>query len=208
MANEFTITKEIMANAKTYIPIAMKEMIASEMARACVKETYKVRPHADKTPYAGDYGLAPNWCESVSSKARVMMTILLSQYLRVWGDDAAFLCDIGEYDQWAEAHILNQIERFKGSEYREKAFDILSDYREMEKYLNSAVYSVLRELNDPVTRFMSAIGEITSAEGVQKAMDAIKEAQEGISDEMKRQNEIIHGAETEDEPKAGDEIGG
>lgn len=208
MANEFTITKEIMANAKTYIPIAMKEMIASEMARACVKETYKVRPHADKTPYDGDYGLAPNWCESVSSKARVMMTILLSQYLRVWGDEAAFLCDIGEYDQWAEAHILNQIERFKGSEYREKAFDILSDYREMEKYLNSAVYSVLRELNDPATRIISAIGVMFSAEGLEDAKSKIEEAYKGIAEEMKRQDEIIHGAETEDVPKAGDEVGG
>ena len=207
MENEFKVTSEIMANAKTYIPIAMKEMIANEVARACVKETYKVRPHADKTAYAGDYGLSPNYCESVSSKARVMMTILLSQYLGIWGDDTAFLCDIGNYDQWAEAHVLNQIERFKGSEYREKAFDILSDYREMERYLNSAVYSVLRELNDPVTRFMSAIGEITSADGVQKAMDAIAEAQKGISEEMKRQEEIIHGAETEEEPKAGDEVG-
>ena len=208
MDNEFTITKEIMAKANTYIPIAMKEMIANEVARACVKATHAVRPFSDKTPYDSDYGIAPNYCESISGKARVMLTILLSQYLGIWGDDANFLCAIDDYDKWAGAHVMNQIERFKTGEYREKAFDILADYREMEKYLNSAVYGVLRELNDPVTRIMEAIGYLSSREGVQQAIDTIKEAQDGITEEKKRQDEIIHGEEAEKGAEAGDGIGG
>lgn len=193
MADEFKITKEIMDKADTYIPIAVKEIIASDMARACVKETNLIRPHDQKPQYDGAYGLAPNYCESPSSKARVMMTVLLSLYLHVWSDDTPLLCDISQYDQWAEAHVLNQLERFKAGEYREKAFDLLADYREMERYLNSAIYSVLRELNDPVKRFLEALGEMSSAEGMQNAIDSIKAAQEQVNAEIARQDSIIHG---------------
>ena len=193
MADEFKITKEIMDKADTYIPIAVKEIISSDMARACVKETYMIRAHDEKPQYEGVYGLAPTYCESPSSKARVMMTVLLALYLHVWSDDTPLLCDISQYDQWAEAHVLNQLERFKAGEYREKAFDILADYREMERYLNSAIYSVLRELNDPVKRFLESLGEMSTPEGMQNAIDSIKQAQEQVNAEIARQESIIHG---------------
>ena len=193
MADEFKITKEIMEKADTYIPIAVKEIIASDMARACVKETYLIRPSTEKAAYDGAYGLKPNYCESPSSKARVMMTVLMALYLHAWGEETPFLCEISEYDRCAGSHVLNQLERFKAGEYREKAFDLLADYREMERYLNSAIYSVLRELNDPVKRFMEAIGEMSSAEGMQNAIESIKEAQEQVNAEIARQEQIIHG---------------
>lgn len=204
MADEFKITKEIMAQANTYIPIAMKEMIATDTARACVKETYMIRPHGEKHHYDGTYGLSPIYCESPSSKSRVLLTVLMAVYLRVWGEDTPLLCEAEEYDKWAGAHVLNQLERFKSGEYREKAFDLLADYREMERYLNSAIYSVLREMNDPVKRFLNAVGEMTSAESIQNAIDGIKEAQEEIEKEKARQERIIN----EEEEEAGEGIAG
>lgn len=193
MGEDCKITQEIMRGANTYIPIAMKELIASDLARACIKGTYMVRPHEETAEFNSEYGLSPVYCESASTKARILMTILMSLYLKVWGEDAEFLCDPEEYDKWAGAHVLNQIERFKSGELREKAFDLLADYREMEKYLNSAIYAVLRELNDPAKRFMEAIGQIGSMEGIQAALDSIKESQEGIDAENARQEQIIHG---------------
>ena len=207
MADEFKITKEIMEHADTYIPIMVKEVIAADMARVCIKETHTImsflQTESDESERAmSPYGLSPVYCESPSSKARVMMAILMSSYLHVWEDTTPFLCDIGEYDKWAGAHVLNQLERFKAGEYREKAFDLLADYREMERYLNSAIYSVLRELNDPVTRFMEALGAMSSAEGMQKAIESIQEAQEQVNAEIARQESIIHG---EDESGKGED---
>lgn len=198
MADEFKITEATMAQADTYIPLVMKEAIANDMARACVKRTDLIRPFGDKAETDGEYGVSPVYCESPGSKARVMMTVLMVLYLHIWDEDTPYLCEVSAYDQWAGAHVLNQLERFKAGAHREKAFDILADYREMEKCLNSAIYAVLRELNDPVKRFMEALGTMASAEGIQSAIETIREAEAGIEAERKRQEGIIHGEEAEE----------
>jgi hypothetical protein len=193
MADEFKITKAIMEQADTYIPIAMKEMIASDVARVCVKETSTVRPNGEEEEQGDEYAFAPTFCESTSSKARVMMTILLSVYLHIWGDDTPLLCDIESYDQWARAHVLNQLERFKAGEYREKAFDLLADYKEMEKYLNSAIYAVLREMNDPVQRTVHVLSQFASAGNIEDAKNTVGTLQLAIEKEKERQERIMRG---------------
>lgn len=193
MADEFKITKAIMEQADTYIPIAMKEMIASDVARVCVKETSTVRPNGEEEEQGDEYAFAPTFCESTGSKARVMMTILLSVYLHIWGDDTPLLCDIESYDQWARAHVLNQLERFKAGEYREKAFDLLADYKEMEKYLNSAIYAVLREMNDPVQRTIHVLSQFASAGNIEDAKNTVGTLQLAIEKEKERQERIMRG---------------
>lgn len=193
MGEDFKITQDMMKNADTYIPVTLKTVIANTMARTCVQHTYMVKPYNEKPEYKEEYGVSPQYCESAGEKAKVMMAVLCVYYLHIWGDDHALTCTPEEYDGWAGAHILNQIERYKAGEYREKAFDLLSDLRETEKYLNSAIYGVLRELNDPVKRFMEALGYMGSAEGVQDALDMIRESADGIEKERERQEEIIHG---------------
>lgn len=193
MENRFEITKDMMKNADTYIPLTLKALIADTMARACVRPAYTVKPYGEQPAYDNAYGVAPQYCESAAEKAKVMMAVLCVYYLHIWDDEHALTCTPEEYDEWAGAHILNQIERYKAGEYREKAFDLLSDLRETEKYLNSAVYGLLREMNDPVKRFMEALGYLGSAEGVQQAMDLIRESADGIEKERERQEEIIHG---------------
>lgn len=199
MGETFKITHDMMRQADTYIPIAEKELIAATVARGCVKPTQMIHAYDEKDEdyFNGEYALSPAWCESPSSKARVMMTILNSYYLHIWDDKHALLCGTDEYDQYAGAHILNQIERYKTGEFREKAFDLMADYREMEKYLNSAIYSVLRELNDPVRRFLEAMGTMGSQDGIQAALDSIQQSQAGIAKEQERQEAIIHGEDGE-----------
>lgn len=199
MGETFKITHDMMQKADTYIPIAEKELIAATVARACVKRTNQIHAYDEKDEdfFDGDYALSPAWCESPSSKARILMTILNSYYLHIWDDKHELMCSTDEYDLYAEAHILNQIERYKTGEFREKAFDMMADYREMEKYLNSAIYSVLRELNDPVKRFLEAMGTMGSQEGIQAALDSIQQSQAEIAKEKDRQEAIIHGEDGE-----------
>lgn len=194
MGEAFKITHDMMAKADTYIPVAEKELIAATVARACIKRTNQIHAYdeKDETFFNGEYALAPMYCESPSSKARILMTVLCVYYLHVWDDKHKLMCDTDEFDEFSKAHILNQIERYKAGEYREKAFDLTADYREMEKYLNSAIYSVIREMNDPVRRFLEAVGTMGSQEGIQAAMDSIQQSRDGIEKEKKRQEEMIH----------------
>ena len=195
MGEAFKITHDMMAKADTYIPVAEKELIAATAARACIKRTNQIHAYdeKDETFFNGEYALAPMYCESPSSKARILLTVLNVYYLHIWDDKHKLMCDTDEFDEFSKAHILNQIERYKAGEYREKAFDLTADYRETEKYLNSAIYSVLREMNDPVRRFMEAVGTMGSQEYVQAALDNIQQSKDGIEKEKKRQEAIMHG---------------
>lgn len=199
MDNEFTITKEIMAQADTYIPVAMKELLSWKLAEACIHPTYAMRADdADSKTGKSANDAFPIYCESMSVKNRYLMTILLSFYMKIFNADHPLLCNTEEYDGWAGNHVLNQIERFKQGEYREKAFDILSDYRETEKYLNSAIYALLREKNDPAKRIMEAMNSIMSAEAIQEISEQMEDTLEGIRNERERQERIIHGEEGEE----------
>lgn len=193
MAEWFVLTKDMMEKATDYIPCVLKEVIATNYARECVKPTYMVHPDREKAPFEDGYGLEPVWCENTLNKSRLMMGCLMTFYLNARDTEKPLMPDIEEYDALGKAHVLNQIERYKSGEHREKAFDLLADYRELEKYLNSAIYAVLRELNDPIRRFMHAMGEIGSSEGIQNALESIRQSQEGIVEERERQGQIIHG---------------
>ena len=65
----------------------------------------------------------------------------------------------------------------------------------MERYLNSAIYSVLREMNDPAKRILSALGEMGSADAIQGVIEELQKTQDGLKEEIKRQDEIVHGAD-------------
>lgn len=199
MANRFEITKEMMENADSYMPIVMKEGISASVARACVRDTADIHPLLSKAEDENDYNVPPMYGEDTGAKARIMLTVLMSYYLKVWDRDKSFMCEDEEYDAVMESHIMNQIERFKATECREKAFDILSDYKELEKYVNCAIYSVLREKNDPVRRMMEALGAVGSAENLSEILEKIKGLQDEISEENARQERIIDGEDDSDE---------
>lgn len=202
MENQFEVTPEIMKNAKSYLPILLKEQLAVTAARDCVKTTGSIHAAGEEVDEHSDYMLPPVYCESTSSKARVLLSILLNCYLKVPTSDDSLMCSINDYDDYASCHILNQIERYKSTDMRGKAFDLIADYREMEKYLNSAIYSVLRELNDPITRLVTTLGASASQEGVDMLNTLYEQTKAEIKAETERQERIVNGEEGE--PDAGE----
>lgn len=199
MANRFEVTKEMMENADSYMPIVMKEGISASVARACVRDTGDIHPLLSREEDENDYNVPPMYGEDTGAKARIMLTILMSYYLKVWDRDKSFMCEDGEYDAVMESHIMNQIERFKATDCREKAFDILSDYKELEKYVNCAIYSVLREKNDPVRRMMESLGAVGAADNLSEILEKIKDLKDEISEESDRQERIIDGEDDADD---------
>ncbi len=205
MDNRFEITEKMMENAATYMPILLKETICNDWARACVKSTDTVdfyeredgeKPEGVYSPAGPEYALPPVYVEDATKKARILLSILMTFYLKAWGDEKGIPCSHDEYDSIMGSHVLNQLERFKANaNYREKAFDILADYHDLEKRMNSAIYAVCREANDPISRLVACMSTLASKEFIDNAMKMIEESQQGIERERERQMEIIKGGE-------------
>lgn len=201
METRFEITEKMMEEASTYIPLMLKEAISASYAYACVRETQDIREFAKALneeaeqfdPNEEDlFGIPPTYCENTQMKSRVLMGIVLSSYLHIKSSKDDILCSIDEYDDWAGAHIMNQIERFKtNAKYKSKAFDILSDYKDMERRLNAAIYAVCKDLNDPCARIVKTIAYLSSEEAMENAGEIIRESLEGMKAEKEKQDNII-----------------
>ena len=91
-----------------------------------------------------------------------------------------------EYDRWAAAHILNQIERMKSNaSLRDKCFDLLQDYKTLEKMLNTEVYGLIRAMNDSVSRIIAQIQASTTPESMKNAMAQLEQSKKDYEKYMK-----------------------
>lgn len=169
-----------LAETRTYMPLMKKAEIASRCAERCLEEvriTTEGRA-AGETP--------PMYRENVQKKARYLMGILLRWYLRLDFDGAEgdeWLLSANEYDKWAGDHLMNQIERMKGEggESRNRAFDLLGDFREMEKRVNSEIYADLQIMNDPVARFAMACTSAMTPEAVTRMAEEAEKLKTMVS---------------------------
>ena len=78
---------------------------------------------------------------------------------------------------------MNQLERMKGNaELRDKVFDILRDYRDLEKRLSTAVYNAMQVMNDPANRLLQKIQMDTS----EQALEAQKKNLDDLMSELEK----------------------
>lgn len=144
MDNKKIITKEMMLNARDYLPLAQKEEWAQSCAEKCID-------HLAIT--VGEEEMPPMYAVNTGLKSRYLMSALIGFYFNKEFDSDDAPMSVASYDEWAEAHPLNQIERLKAdASLRDKCFDLLSDYKDLEKRLASRIGSFLTVQNDPVLR--------------------------------------------------------
>lgn len=156
--------------AATYIPIMDKAAFVQHAAGACI-DRVEITVDGDTE---GTSQIPPFYKDSVERKSRYMMGALVKLYLKKEfepvGDDE-WLMSADDYDRWAGGHILNQIERMKSvPSLRNASFDILQDYKILEKMLNTEVYNMIQVMNDPVTRLISTMQMQTTPEAMQKSI--------------------------------------
>ena len=200
----FEITEQMMREAKSYLPLNAKEQIVHAALPGCVKRIFDYDSELDggNGAYLTDADdlptTMPMYGEDTAYKSRVMMGVVLYFYLGI--DVGEFLSITPEeYDRYGEAHVMNQIERFKASaEFKSKAFDMLSDIRDMEKRLNCAIYSFLQMKNDVAGRVMRAIGVMMSQDALEGVIGKAKEAQDTLEAEQARQDAFIESIGNED----------
>lgn len=169
-----TITAEDIEKAREYIPFADKEKFVQMVADKCF----------DRLNITADSGsesvpMPPMYKENTGLKMRYTLGGFVKLYLNkefdgVDGND--YLMSLDDYDKWAGGHIFNQIERLKNTspDLRNKCFDLLQDYKTLEKMLNTEVYSLLQVMNEPVNRILSHIGSTASPETLMGLVEELK----------------------------------
>ena len=193
MGTRFEITKNMLMGAKDYLTLAEKEGIASALAPACIKKIWDFgyeegRYYEEKDMLPGQI---PIWGEDQAAKSAGFLGAVMYFYFgEEIGENITLTPE--QYDMYAGSHVFNQIERFKADPAtKNKAFDILSDIRDLEKRINCATYSLLQAKNDVAKRIMDTLQQLLAAGSLETVMDAVKEAQEGIEAEKQKQDEFI-----------------
>lgn len=190
MADRIEITAEDIANAKTYLPLATKELLARTIAAFCV-EPVEVRVGMDD----GILSLPLRARENRKLRQQYQMGILAHYLNKEYKEQEAkvsetgetmtlaFCMDEGECDAWCESHVMNQLERLKKAKddhaTSNRIFDLLYDYKATETMLSLAIRDELDARNDTFGRVMEFV--VTTM-----AEDQMKEIIEGKREELQK----------------------
>jgi hypothetical protein len=198
----FELTRDMMANAKTYMPLQTKKELAETIAHGCVRPMDRLKwdgihlsPRTDKDEGKNDPTALPDLMEEdISLKMCMLQNVLLSWYFDVEMDETKMGYD--QYDYYAGGHLLNQIERFKSDrELKNAAFDLTEDFREFRKMVDTIIYNYKTNANDPLKRFDAMLTVFASPENIQEMVTALQKA----GDEMEAK---VEGAKTRKKKKA------
>ena len=175
----FKITETMIEKANKYVPIIQKvEFVEYASERAF--DRVEIGIGGEKR----DPSIPPYFKDNVQRKNRYLLGAFLKLYLGVEYtpvEDDKWILSADDYDRYAGSHIFNQMERMKGStKTRDFAYDILADYRMIEKMLNTEIYNMLQVMNDPVTRFVSVLSKKSSPETMKQQMEELKNLQKEL----------------------------
>lgn len=169
-----TITAEDIEKATEYVPFAEKLYFVQMVADKCF-DTLNITADSGSESIP----MPPMYKENTGLKMRFALGAFVKLYLNKEFESVEneeFLMSLDDYDKWAGGHIFNQIERLKNTspDLRNKCFDLLQDYKTLEKMLNTEVYSLLQVMNEPVNRILSHIGSTASPETLMGLVEELK----------------------------------
>lgn len=168
MAEKITITEKDILAAKTYIPIVEKEQWVQKVTGGCIDRVSTVVQEGDlKLPMPAIFS------DNMTRKSRYLMGAFVKMYLGIsyepTGDD--WLMSADDYDRFAGSHIFGQLERLKTkTDARDRIFDMLSDFRDLEKRLNTEIFNTLQIQNDVCARLFAMFFAQTTPETLQKGL--------------------------------------
>lgn len=171
-----TITEETINNGVSYALCELKEKFVEDVYMKCLNRVDIMDP---PMPYM--------YMENTFLKSRYLMTALAKFYLRMdveTEDGDMWLMTRNEYDRFGASHVIGQLNRFRNNnpDLKDKVFDLLRDYSDLERRLSNAIRSGLTVMNDPTNRIFQKI-----------TMDVSEEALKSAVDEAKQQMELLKG---------------
>lgn len=172
MNERIEITKEMLGKARDYVPLDEKETWVSRIAEKCFSRLQITH---------GDEPLPPMYMVNVGLKNRYMMAALAKMYFGVryaQDMDDPDKMSVEGYDLWAGSHVLGQIDRWKhDAELRDKCYDLLADYKDLDKMLATQINGLLNVQNDSVVR--QAQYTAAQMKDLPNLLKQLKEIQEG-----------------------------
>ena len=187
------ISVEDIIKAKAYMPISIKEARARVLAMMCVERV--------DIPNDGILPMPPMWQENRMLRHQFLMGTLVSFYLGrelqkqkvVFNTEHGkskeveldYLMDTDQYNEYAESHIMNQLERLKkNKEVGNKVYDICYDFKMFENMLLGAIKDKVEQLNEPCGRLMQMIQMQTTPETVENALNELNSLNEQLQKEQ------------------------
>ena len=176
MQKQFEITKEILLGAKSYVPLQEKERFARTVAEKCCDVA------TSRFSYDGAEILAPEMrVENFGLRQRYMMGALYKVYLGVDFEpveDTEWCMAVNEYDWAASTFPMNRLERFKSdAALRDKVFDLLRDYKELDRMVSVEIGNLIAANNDVVARLLMALSMAATPEAIEQLSDAERQIQ-------------------------------
>ena len=169
-----TITEETINNGVSYALCEVKEKFVEDVYMKCLN---RVDVNLD------DSGNAPMpymYMENTFLKSRYLMTALAKFYLRMdvkTEDGDMWLMTRNEYDRFGASHVIGQLNRFRNNnpDLKDKVFDLLRDYSDLERRLSNAIRSGLTVMNDPANRIFQKITMDVSEEALASQKEQLED---------------------------------
>lgn len=176
------ITIEDMNKAKDYIPIVEKERFVLTVAPNCMDRLLVSASYDDETSKA----LPHMYKENTFIKSMYLMGAMLTFYFGMDYDhigEDEWLITADEYDRYMGGHIFDQIQQYKGNkDTRDKAFQILADYKDLESRLNREIQGLLAAQNDPVSRALMAFSKQIDPNEMEQMLADLDANQKALED--------------------------
>lgn len=179
----FIVTEDLLRHANDYVPLNKKIRLAQMIAPKCLVKSKTAEQNQKGLEFLA---LPTMYVDDLELKNLYIMSVLLAEYLNVSIPDE-FTDE--EYDRYSESHILNQLERFKSNVgLKDKVFDLLGDFNEFKKILNTEIANEKEVRNDAVARFSAAISIVSDPENMKRLQ---KELETATAEFQKKQHEAI-----------------
>lgn len=202
--HKFVLTKEIINNAETYIPLTVKTGLSRGISFFCViLDRYDGKHVEGGGGNDVSFPIPPRYEENIQAKSKYLMSVFLRYYLRFpyeleadVNEDALCVPDLlisdRDYDYFASSFIFNQAKRSKNSltaSDQDKLYDLLTDFKDFEKRLNLEINNVINRSNDTVYRLGRMAEKAVNPDWItdmtkemQQMVATLEEQQAGIED--------------------------
>ena len=170
----YEITKEMLLNAKTFMPLQVKQVMSDSIAQKCIRQV-----KVDEIAPIPNLPLPPVFEEDPEMKAVLLCSTLFGYYFdhEIEFDESEEGTGIYDaYNQHFGGHPLNQIERFKGDkDVKNIAFDLLEDWREFKKLVDTKIFNLKARKNDILSRIWNDLALLGTPENIIAFKNEIEE---------------------------------
>lgn len=181
-----TLTKEIIENACDYIPLQRKHIWCRNVATVALQNVTLNGGEKDTA-----FATPDRYEENTMARQMALASALSVNYLKLYPEETVL--QEKDYDEILSSHLVNQLERMKGDrDVRDKVFNILYDFGELKKMLNTEIYSRLGHFNDTLGRFFVAIS-MSDPQNLEQMSEDLKAIGVAVSDYEKRRAGRIAG---------------